>query len=356
MNRLLAAVAALFIIAAAWAVSSAPQTVGPLRIDVREKNPWNHLELKNRPANFQFVIVSDRTGGHRPGVFEDAVSRINLLQPEFVMSVGDLVEGGITDRGRLDEQWQEFNGFIKKLEMPFFYVPGNHDLSNKAMIPVWQEQFDRTYYHFVYHDVLFIALNTEDPPGHSVAISDKANNVIQVVKPGKIGDEQLLWLNQVLKQNAGVRWTIIFMHKPMWAYGDKTNWADVEALLGDRKRTVFAGHEHRYHRVKVGEHEYYTLATTGGASGLRGPAAGEFDHLAWVTMTTDGPLLANLMLEGIWTNDPVAEAPLRAADLETRDEMLARFAAEKAAKKAADDKAKAKKAEEKAAQNQLQKN
>ena len=57
-----------------------------------EKNPWIHLNLNNDPDHFQFAIVSDRTGGHRPGVFEDAVKKLNLLQPEFVMSVGDLIE------------------------------------------------------------------------------------------------------------------------------------------------------------------------------------------------------------------------------------------------------------------------
>ena len=42
---------------------------------------------------FQFVIVSDRTGGHRSGVFEDAMEQVNRLRPSFVLSVGDLIEG-----------------------------------------------------------------------------------------------------------------------------------------------------------------------------------------------------------------------------------------------------------------------
>ncbi len=29
----------------------------------------------------------------RPGIFESAVEKLNLMQPEFVMSVGDLVQG-----------------------------------------------------------------------------------------------------------------------------------------------------------------------------------------------------------------------------------------------------------------------
>ena len=44
---------------------------------------------------------------------------------------------------------------------------------------------------------------------------------------------------------------------------------------------------------------YYSLATTGGGSKLRGTAYGEFDHFAWVTMKKSGPIVANLLLDGI---------------------------------------------------------
>ena len=37
--------------------------------------------------------MSDRTGGNRWGVFQDAIFKLNLLQPEFVMSVGDMIQG-----------------------------------------------------------------------------------------------------------------------------------------------------------------------------------------------------------------------------------------------------------------------
>jgi len=36
--------------------------------------PWTSLEMNDDPARFQFAIVTDRTGGHRPGVFMDGVN------------------------------------------------------------------------------------------------------------------------------------------------------------------------------------------------------------------------------------------------------------------------------------------
>ena len=68
---------------------------------------------------------------------------------------------------------------------------------------------------------------------------------------------------------------------------------------------MFAGHVHQYVKYKqdAPNTNYYSLATTGGGNRLRGPAFGEFDHAMWVTMTENGPKLANLMIDGILPED-----------------------------------------------------
>lgn len=255
--------------------------------------PWSSLDFNTSPDQFQFVIVSDRTGGHRPGVFSEAMRKINLLQPEFVLSVGDLIEGYTEDMDELLRQWTEFNGFIDLLEVPFFFVPGNHDITNKVMQDLWKERFGKTYYHFVYKDVLFLCLDSEDQ--HRGA------------GRGSISDEQYAYVERTLAANPDVRWTLIFMHQPLWAQDDPVRWPDVETLLADREHTVFTGHVHHYQRWERNNGRYFTLATTGGGSRLRGPRLGEFDHVVWVTMTDQGPILANLLLSGIWAEDVVTD-------------------------------------------------
>ena len=277
------------------AVLSYPQQKATIRIEaIKGPKPFTSLELNNDPGNFQFAIVTDRTGGHRPGVFADGIKKINLLQPEFVMSVGDLIEGYTTDIPTLDAQWKEFNGFIEQLEMPFFYVPGNHDITNKVMKDKWKELYGKTYYSFVYQNVLFLCLNSEDN--------------YRGAGKGTIDDAQYEWIAQILAENKEVKWTLVFMHQPLWDQQAETKrWPDVEKLLATRKHTVYAGHRHSFVQYERNKGKYYILATTGGGSRLRGPELGEFDHVAWITMTDRGPIMANLQLEGIWPEDVVTE-------------------------------------------------
>jgi hypothetical protein len=249
------------------------------------KGPWTARALQDDPDDFQFVVVTDRTGGARPGVFESAMDKTNLLRPEFVMSVGDLIEGYTDDRALIDRQWDEFQAFVDRLDMRFYYVPGNHDMATATLARAWRDRFGPAYYSFVHRGVLFVCLNTEDGQ-----------------KPG-LGDEQVDAISLAIDQHPDVRWTLLFMHRPLWLSQEgepgRLQFERIEQKLAGRPYTVFAGHFHRYTSHVRNDRRYLVLATTGGGSSLRGPLFGEFDHVAWVTMTDQGPRVANLMLDGI---------------------------------------------------------
>src|SRR5579862_6968832 len=95
MKRILLATVVVGLLLSALAFSGGTKTPAKaeLRIDIENRNPWTNLRLNDAPETFHFVVVSDRTGGHRARVFSQAVESINLLQPAFVVSVGDLIEG-----------------------------------------------------------------------------------------------------------------------------------------------------------------------------------------------------------------------------------------------------------------------
>ncbi len=290
MKRIAVGTLVVCFLAGAFAMSGSQKSAvqADLQIDIANRNPWTNLRLNDAADNFHFVVVSDRTGGNRGRIFSQAMEQINLLQPAFVVSVGDLIQGYSKDKATIIKEWKELQSYTSKLQMPFFYVPGNHDVANAIQTDEWKSRFGRSYYHFLYKDVLFLAVNTDDP------YEDKSP---------RISKEQIEYFAGVLKANAGVRWTFVCLHKPIWT--DKnlpaTGWLEMETLLKGRNYTVFAGHLHRYQKYVRQGMNYYQLATTGGGSRLRGQRYGEFDQVAWVTVKkTESPIIANLMLDGIY--------------------------------------------------------
>lgn len=261
-----------------------------------EAKPWTHLEFQNDPDNFQFAVVTDRTGSPRKGVFQDAVKKLNWMMPEFVISVGDLIQGTSENPATNDAEWNEFMSWIEPLKMPFFFAAGNHDIQMKwiegrvqpeDMLAQWNERFGTTHYSFVYKDVLFVVLFTNDN------------------KEQYIGEAQAAYFEETLAEHQDVRWTFVLLHHPLWAYSHESNFDRIEdALLTDGRRyTVLAGHQHRYVHFDRNDSDYIILASTGGGSGMRGRDFGEFDHFAWFTMTDEGPVMANLDLSGIYPKD-----------------------------------------------------
>ena len=268
------------------AVASAQVETKHFKTDVSSAvKPWTHLDFYNDPRNFHFALISDRAGGVRPGVFQDGAEKLNLLMPEFVMSVGDFIPGNTSDRAKLEAEWAEFDQELSPLKVPFFFVPGNHDINNDVMREIWMERYGVPFYSFVYKNVLFLALDSTGEKGYIVP------------------EYQVEYFKKTLAEHADVRWTFVFMHHPLWLYPDSGGFGAIQELLKGRKHTVFAGHTHHYLHERYDDANYYILGTTGGGSQLRGTRFGEFDHVSLVTMTDEGPVLANLRLEGILPHD-----------------------------------------------------
>ena len=245
------------------------------------KKPWTNLDFYNNPDNFQFVIMGDRAGGIRQGIFEDAILKINEIYPEFVLSVGDIIEGYTRDPLVIEEQRKEIDSIIGQLKMPFFRLPGNHDITNPVMEADWEQRYGKRYYSFTYKNTLFVILDSNDDDDYSL-------------KPA-----QTEFVLKTLKENPDVRWTFVLMHHPIWNYNTNGRFQQIEAAMAGRNFTVIAGHTHRYYYEEKNDMKYYVIATTGGSSELAGNRFGRFDHIVWMTMTDQGPSFVNLRLDGI---------------------------------------------------------
>lgn len=326
MTRIVASIALL-------AISSigVAQAQGEFRHDISgEVKPWIHEDFDAADDKFTFAVFSDLTGGERPGVFEIAVEQLSLLRPELILNVGDLIQGGMGSREEFARQWDSFDERASRASAPVFYVGGNHDLFDRTLQSVWDERQGRRYYHFVYKDVLFLALNTEDiPPERLQEISTLRNEAFRTLAAegmgrGRLGElftwpessagnitaEQSEYFQQVIADNPDVRWTFLFMHKAAWEREGEENFAAIESALADRRYTVFHGHLHAYRYLERHGRDYIRLATTGG--GQRSGFGRSMDHVTLVTVDDSGVDIANVLMSGIL--DKTGHIPLDGDD------------------------------------------
>ncbi|WP_431125058.1 metallophosphoesterase family protein [Flagellimonas flava] len=278
--------------------------------------PWTSDVFELEEEDFTFGIISDLNGGEREGVYSTAVAQLNRLEPTFVLSVGDLIDGGTEDVEQLTKEWDSFDERTAKLNMPFFYLGGNHDLTNPTMRKFWKNRMGPRYYHFVYENVLFLMLDSEDYEEERMQeIYEARAEAIKVLdglvegkfedteyfhmqerRVGGMSSDQLGYFKNVLQRYPNVRWTFVLMHKPLWMREDDKGLGALEEALANHPYTVINGHFHSFSHRKRNGRNYTILGTTGGS---QNPADSlSFDHITLVRMAKE-PVITHLKMEGI---------------------------------------------------------
>ncbi len=212
-----------------------------------------------------------------------------------------------------------------------YSVGGNHDLTGIVLQSVWDERYGRRYYYFVYKNVLFLVLDTEDnTPKRVQAIFEARNAAIEVLqsegleafakteyvhmpeqRAGNITAEQSAYFRGVIGEHPDVLWTFLFMHKAPWQRENEINFAAIEQALSDRPYTVFDGHIHACEHIERHGRDYIRLATTGGTQFL--DKGRSMDHVTLVTVDHQGVDIANLLMSGIL--DKTGHIPLDGDDV-----------------------------------------
>ncbi|WIY23462.1 metallophosphoesterase family protein [Parasedimentitalea psychrophila] len=278
--------------------------------------PWTHENFDSDPQKFTFAIHSDLTGGERPEIFATAMAQLALLRPEFLISVGDLIDGG-GDRDELIGEWESYDARIEGARFPVLYVSGNHDVSSELERELWGERYGPIYYHFRYRDVLFLVLDSEDMTSERrVELVKQRLDAIEIHKTqgaeaalttpygqsaekqsGAISEAQADYFVKVLADNSDARHTFLFVHKPVWE-ASSSPYARIEGTLKARPFTAFNGHVHAYAYTQRMGRDHIQLATTGG--GFFPDLGMSEDHVTLVTVGGEDEVsIANLMLAGI---------------------------------------------------------
>jgi len=216
--------------------------------------------------NFHFAIFGDRTGGADQKIFEEVINEIKQLSPDFVMNVGDLIEGYTGDTFKINKEWDTVLNFLKVLDCPVYFVPGNHDIWDKKSYNIYQKRTGKNpYYSFDFGKFHFLIID---------------NSTIEAWS--QIDTNQLKWIKDDLIKNKDKK-CVVFFHKPFWLKMISNGEKDIMHNIFKEANVnyVISGHVHYFMRTNFDGIKYYIIGSSG-AKVEGNEALGEFYGYAWV--------------------------------------------------------------------------
>ena len=256
-------------------------------------------KMKSAKGGLHFVQISDsHMGFNKPAnpdvaaTLQATIEKINALpdQPDFIIHTGDLSHD--SKAAQFDALDQVLKGAKPK---QVYFVPGEHDTSVDDG-KLYLERYGKSanakgsgWYSFNHKDVHFVGLN----------------NSAVLEGMGKLGDEQLKWLEADLKGQPASRPVVVFAHIPLWSVYPEWGWGtqDSEQALGYLKRfgsvTVLNGHIHQVMQKTEGNVVFHTAMSTAfpqpapGTAKGPGPKKVDDDKLKTVLGITNVQSVAN---------------------------------------------------------------
>jgi 3',5'-cyclic AMP phosphodiesterase CpdA len=121
------------------------------------------VSCNKTPESFSFVQICDPQLGmggydHDTATLEQAVRQINEMDIDFAIFCGDLVNHAS------ENSFADFKNIITKLNIPYYYVPGNHDIGmvpNDTTLAFYRSTMGEDYFSFHHKRVPFIFTNSQ---------------------------------------------------------------------------------------------------------------------------------------------------------------------------------------------------
>jgi 3',5'-cyclic AMP phosphodiesterase CpdA len=235
---------------------------------------------------FSFAIIADThitdeegkaiDGSHQTGkkaasMYCDLVERVNSMEPAFVVHLGDITHP-IPISPDYGETALAFHKASEIFSMPYYVVPGNHDVGEKIFpalpkldekititqrnIGLYEQHFGRQRFSFQHQECLFIVIN-----------SMLINSGLEEEKA------QWDWLEQTLQDHAGNR-AFVFSHYPLYlsAMDELANYDNVDEPGRSRMLDLlrqfnvegfYAGHVHNFfYNYLDGMHQFVLPSTS----------------------------------------------------------------------------------------------
>jgi predicted phosphodiesterase len=239
----------------------------------------------------RFAVVGDRTNAAVPGKYEEAIAEIERLKPDLAITVGDMIQGYTGDTLEIIREWKEYKDLIKPLTMPIYFTPGNHDITQPAVMAQYRQMIGEPYHSFDVRGVHFVVLDN----GRYPTVEDFPR-------------EQLEWLRDDLAAHQDAAYTFVFFHIPYWLETIATGKSDpLHDLFVERGvDAVFTGHNHEYFSGKFDGVTYIGVGASGGEAepGLTGLE----HHFVWVTVDDKQVSISPVALGAVRAWDDVTAA------------------------------------------------
>jgi 3',5'-cyclic AMP phosphodiesterase CpdA len=230
-------------------------------------------QAAERPASgLSFVQISDSHIGFNKApnpapqvTLQSAIDQIRSLRngPAFVVHTGDVSQ--LSKPDELDTAAQIIAGVGREVR----FVPGEHDVigdNGAAFFTRFNGAPDRRWYSFDHSGAHFVAL---------VNVLD-----LQPGGLGRIGAEQLEWLENDVKGLSASTPVILLAHMPLWTVSSVWGWGtdDAAQALGYLKKfgsvTVLNGHIHQVMQKVEGHVQFHTARSTAFPQAAPGTASG----------------------------------------------------------------------------------
>jgi predicted phosphodiesterase len=226
-------------------------------------------QQQNPRNDFHFSLIGDRTGDAQPQIFGRVWREVDLLRPDFIVTVGDTIQGGKEDRA--EGEWAELRPLWKRYShYPIYFTPGNHDIWSKTSETLYiKETGKKPFYSFDYQDAHFTILDNS--------------------RTRELSEEQMQFLESDLKANQARSPKFIVFHKPFWIAPLQAGTLDLPLHQLAKKygvNHVISGHGHRFVRIVREGIAYMEVGSSGGGmdGSLRrgdGFRNGCFYHHVW---------------------------------------------------------------------------
>ena len=198
------------------------------------------------PAQTRFVILGDRTGETQGTVYADIWKQIKKERPDFVLSVGDTIQGLNDDTA--EPEWQAVETAVgpawwKKL----YLAPGNHDIWSDASQALFDKHATRPrHYSF------------DQGPVHVVVLDNSRSD--------QLAAGELEFLESDLAHTAQpVKFVV--SHRPSWLFNVMLRNSNSPVQKIAKRygvQYVVAGHVHQMMYAELDGVRYISMPSAGG--------------------------------------------------------------------------------------------